>query len=73
MQKITLWPSMPSMKNKWPVKQKRLGTTGIYSAAELRGPYNYFSDLYSEINKIFIAPHLANKRAPNNDTGPDWF
>ena len=22
---------MPSMKNKWPVKQKRLGTTGIDS------------------------------------------
>ena len=27
--KLTLWPSMPSMKNKWPVKQKRLGTTAV--------------------------------------------
>ena len=27
--KLTLWPSMPSIKNKWPFKQKRLWTTAI--------------------------------------------
>ena len=33
--KITLWPSMPSMKNKWPVKPKRLGTTDLNELNEI--------------------------------------
>ena len=32
VRKITLWPSMPSIKNKWPFEQKRLGTTGLITS-----------------------------------------